>query len=125
MLVLADTCTAIWLLERPEAISAAAQSVLNDPEHRFLVSAASLVEVAALCRKGRITLDFDQVRTSLSTLGFEEVPITGATARRVANLPSIHSDPFDRMLVAQAQLLGAAILTPDAKIAAYDVRVIW
>lgn len=125
MLILADTCSLIWLLERPEALSRKAFATFGDPDHRFLLSAASLIEVAGLCLKGRLRLDFDTIRSGARTLNFEELPVTGRTADRVARLPRLHSDPFDRMLVAEAQLSGAAIVTPDSLIAAYDVPVIW
>lgn len=125
MLILADTCTLIWLLDSPEALSATALRTLGDPGHRFLLSAASLVEVAGLGLKGKLRLDFDAVRRGAATLNFEELPVTGRTAERVSRLPRHHSDPFDRILVAEAQLSGAAIVTPDHRIAAYDVQVIW
>ena len=64
-----------------------------------------------------------QLRQGLLLHGYEELPITGEHALAVRALPSLHKDPFDRMLVAQAQVENLTILTADSEIARYPIRV--
>jgi PIN domain nuclease of toxin-antitoxin system len=123
--ILADTCVLIWLLEDPAKLSPAAVAALSGIDHSFLLSAASLIEIAALRSRGRIRIDLPAARRMLAAMQFKELPITGATAERLAVLPRHHLDPFDRMLIAEAQLQSALLLSPDEKLRLYDVQTLW
>jgi len=123
--ILADTCVLVWLLDTPHRLSAAAVDGLGDPANRFFLSAASLIEIAALQSRGRICIDLPEARRMLAAMRFEELPITGETAERLVQLPRHHLDPFDRMLIAEAQLRHAVLVSPDDKFRLYDVATLW
>lgn len=89
------------------------------------LSAASLVEIAGLQAAGRIELTVTAARRRSREYNLVELAIDGEVTERLSRLPLLHRDPFDRLLVAHAGAIGATILTPDPKIAAYDVPVIW
>jgi len=109
-------------------MSATARKYLRNEVHSFLVSTASIREIATKFRIGRlpktaeIVLRFDYVFAHYS---FEPLPITTAHAVRAGLLPGPHKDPFDRMLIAQAQLEELPILSKDSACGAYKVRRIW
>lgn len=95
--------------------------MIDRPDAEPLVSAASLWEVAIKAGLGREDFQVDAaiLRRGLLEHGYAELPISGAHATAVAGLPNIHKDPFDRILVAQAQLEGITLLTTDAIVARY------
>ena len=88
------------------------------------VSAASGWEVAIKQGLGKIIIA-DSFADIVLAGGFVELPVTLRHAERIGALPPHHADPFDRLIVAQAQLEKAAIVTHDRQFAAYDVDVIW
>ncbi len=95
--------------------------MLADPENKLLFSSAAIWEVAIKGGSGRkdFAFDPDNLRRDLLNNGYIELPITGAHAAAVRNLPPVHKDPFDRILVAQATLEGITLLTTDRKVAKY------
>ncbi len=116
-----------WVLDIPR-LSAGARSMLADGANEFLFSAASAYELTIKAQSGRLTLPEpadSYVPSRLVANAFEPMPIELAHAMRAGMLPSIHRDPFDRMLVAQAQIEGLPILTADPAISRYDVETIW
>lgn len=106
-------------------MSEAALTALQASPETVHLSAASLVEIAGLQAAGRVRLTVADARRLASDFQIAELPITGKVAERLSRLPLRHRDPFDRLLVAHADAIGASILSPDARIAAYDVQVIW
>lgn len=88
------------------------------------MSAVSVWEIAIKRSLGKLTLD-PRWHVRLSRLAFAEMPITAEHARRVEDLPWHHKDPFDRLLVAQALAEDHDLVTADAQLAAYGVRVVW
>ena len=121
MKLLLDTHILLWAVGTPERLSARAFAMIDDPDAEPMVSAASLWEVAIKAGLGREDFQVDPVilRRGLLEHGYTELPISGAHATAVARLPHIHKDPFDRILVAQAQLEGITLLTTDAVVARY------
>lgn len=104
----------------PERRSPELLALLDSPETAVMFSAASVWEVAI--KHQRYRLDFprpDALRTTLHAVGCSELPITSVHAAAVANLPPIHRDPFDRILIAQAQVEGVTLLTADRTVARY------
>ena len=95
--------------------------MIDRPDTEPLVSAASLWEVTIKAGLGRedFQVDAATLRRGLLEHGYAELPISGAHATAVAGLPRIHKDPFDRILVAQAQFEGITLLTTDAIVARY------
>jgi PIN domain nuclease of toxin-antitoxin system len=126
MRLLLDTHVFLWLNTEPERLGDHLALVEN-PRHDRLVSAASSWEIAIKSSIGRLKLPEPVARwmpARLSDIGATPVPVEHAHALAVADLPPHHRDPFDRLLVAQAQMLGVPLLTADRQIARYDVDVL-
>jgi PIN domain nuclease of toxin-antitoxin system len=102
-------------------MSEAAAALIDDEANELLFSAASVWEVAikSALRRSHFMVEPQALRRSLFDSGYSEIPITGEHAAAVARLPGIHKDPFDRLLVAQASVEGAVLLTADAQLAEY------
>lgn len=127
MKVLVDTHCWLWMVGRPGRLSERARDLVRDPGNDLLLSAASAWEIAIKHAIGRLDLPgdvTDVVPDWMVRSGVTALPVYHAHALRVAGLPLHHSDPFDRLLVAQAQLEAASILTSDRAFGAYDVEVI-
>jgi PIN domain nuclease of toxin-antitoxin system len=129
--ILLDTHAWIWLLTLPEELSTAARkAVENAPGHRQLViSAISVWELFMLVKKGRLELTVPPAAFLTSTNRdprFQVIPIDERIARRSVELPDIHADPADRMILATAAELGAPVVSKDARFASYNlVPVVW
>ena len=95
--------------------------IISDPDNQLVFSAASIWEVAIKASLGRddFRADAHLLRRGLLENGYEELEISGAHAAAVGQLPPIHRDPFDRMLVAQATAEGLTLVTADAILASY------
>ncbi len=93
-------------------------------EEGALVSLASVWEIAIKSALGKLEAP-DDLPAQIEQLGFELLPITTEHAWRVRQLPHYHRDPFDRLLIAQAEIEGLPIVTADPAFARYDVSVIW
>ena len=121
MKVLLDTHLLLWAAGSPQRLPKAALSILRARSNTLLFSAASVWEVVIKIGLGRSDLQVDaqQLRQGLLLHGYEELPITGEHAIAVRALPSLHKDPFDRILLAQAQTEGLTLLTVDRELAAY------
>lgn len=121
MRLLLDTQILLWGAVEPERLPRAAISLIEDPQNGITFSALSLWEIAIKSARRRRDFDIDIVwfRRSLFENGYVELPLTGAHAARLANLPPIHRDPFDRMLIVQAAVEGLMLVTSDPTIAKY------
>jgi PIN domain nuclease of toxin-antitoxin system len=119
--VLLDTQLLLWAAGQPERLPVAARSMIDDDRNQPMFSAASLWEVAIKSSLGRDDLRADArlLRRGLLDNGYDELAIGGDHAVAVTNLPPIHKDPFDRMLVAQAAIEGILLLTADPVVAQY------
>ena len=122
-----DTHVAIWWLENSSNLSKRASAILADEGNTLYVSAAIGWEIAIKVNAGK----FDSAELIgdmagfLKREGWRELPISIEHAVRAGLLPLHHRDPFDRLLVAQAQALSVPILSADRGLDAYDVRRIW
>lgn len=123
MILLLDAHAVLWSLGGSDELRADTRSALEDPAHDVLVSAATVWEIEIKRAAGRIEAPSDLLRAMEAT-GFTTLPITAADAERAARLPRHHADPFDRMLVAQAQRLDAVIVSRDRALDAYGVHVL-
>jgi PIN domain nuclease of toxin-antitoxin system len=115
--LLLDTQMALWALAGHRRLPRAARRLID--AHEVLVSAASIWEIAIKASIGKIEADPAEVREALAPSGFDELPVTGEHAARVATLPAHHRDPFDRLLVAQSLIEGLVLLTSDEQLAPY------
>ena len=123
MRLLLDTHVFLWWRANDDRLTEAARSAVADAEIVF-VSAATAWEAAIKAALGRLRYP-DTIEAGVEASGFEKLPITLAHAERAATLPRIHSDPFDRMLVAQAQSEALALVTSDRLLRRYGVSVLW
>jgi PIN domain nuclease of toxin-antitoxin system len=116
-----------WVLDTPD-LSGDCRAILEDGGNEVFLSVASAYEIVYKAAQGRLTLPDEPtayIQTRLIENGFQPMPIHLSHALRAAALPPIHGDPIDRILIAQAQIEGLALLTADAAIARYDVETIW
>jgi PIN domain nuclease of toxin-antitoxin system len=117
--LLLDTHALLWWLAG-EPIEADAQARIADPTTLVAVSAASAWEISIRRALGKLRMK-GSIADHVEAAGFEPLPIALAHAERAGSLPEHHRDPFDRMLIAQAQIEGLTIVTRDAVFDAYDV----
>jgi PIN domain nuclease of toxin-antitoxin system len=109
-------------------LSRNARKALEDSAVRHWVSYVSLWESAIKMNLGKLDIggrSTERLAKELDKEGFVLLPIQIEHISRLANLPHLHRDPFDRMLIAQAQELGVPLLTNDAKIRQYSIKTIW
>ena len=121
--LLVDTHVLLWALDEVESLSPAARDALSDGSVPAYVSAANIWEISIKRSTGRLTAPDDLLEQIADA--FDELQIGHEHASLAGALPLHHRDPFDRMLVAQAQCEGLTIVTPDGRIRAYDVPVLW
>lgn len=127
MRLLLDTHVFLWLQASRWRLSPDAMTLLADPGTELLLSAASSWEIAVKYSIGRLALPqqpSDYVPDRMRRGGIDGLPVDHADALHVGGLPMHHRDPFDRLLVAQAQLYGLPVLTSDPAFDAYEVEVI-
>lgn len=128
MKLLLDTHCFLWWFANDPRLGEHARDLVGDGENEVFLSAASSWEIAIKVSLGKLTLPEppeQYVPSRLATQDIRGLAIEHAHALRVSALPPLHTDPFDRMLVAQAQLEKLSVLTVDEKIAAYDIEAIW
>lgn len=128
MKLLLDTCTFLWLITDAPDLSPAARARILDPGNEVFFSAASAWEIAVKWQRERLRLAQAPavlVPTQREAHGIVELPIDEESALHVNRLPSLHRDPFDRMLVSQAIVHGLVVVTPDALITQYPARTYW
>jgi PIN domain nuclease of toxin-antitoxin system len=118
---LVDTHLLLWFVLEPGRLAQRAARLLTDRAVPVVYSLASIWEVAikTSLRKPGFDVDPDVLRKLLTDEGFTELPIAPAHIARVAALPWLHRDPFDRMLVAQAAVEGLTLLSADATLKRY------
>jgi len=119
--VLLDTHLLLWSVASSRRLSKRARSLILDPVNHVFYSAASVWEVAikSALRRADFKADAEALVRALAQGGFSELPVTAAHAARVARLPEIHRDPFDRLLVAQSLTEPMTLLTNDAALLRY------
>ena len=117
MRVLLDTHLLLWALGSPARLPPKARRVIRDAD--VYVSAASIWEISIKAALGKLRADPHEVLAALEPAGFLCLPIAGEHAARVASLPPIHRDPFDRLLIAQALVEPMRLLTDDAILDGY------
>jgi PIN domain nuclease of toxin-antitoxin system len=128
MKILVDTCTFLWIVSESPRLSKTAAAVFLDAHNERYLRAASAWEIGIKHAAGRLPLPerpdifIPKIREAS---GIASLDMDEESALLAGRLPGLHSDPFDRMLVAQAIVHGMTILTPDQEIEQYAVRVLW
>ncbi|MGC2108039.1 MAG: type II toxin-antitoxin system VapC family toxin [Candidatus Korobacteraceae bacterium] len=127
MNLLVDTHIVLWWFSRSRQLSNPARDEMSDPQNQVYVSAAVAWELAIKVNLGK--LDAQKLVADLPALLFEEgfrrLAISMDHALRAGLLPRHHTDPFDRMLIAQAQALNCPIVSADRVFDSYGVRRVW
>lgn len=126
MTLLLDTQVFLWMQTEPERLGERL-ALVEDRRTELLLSAASSWEIAIKHALGRLSLPdppHRYVPDRVRAIGARAIPIEHPHALAVADLPLLHRDPFDRLLVAQAGALGVAILTSDAMLARYPAKTL-
>ena len=121
MKLLLDTHLLLWAANEPKRLPKAARTLIEDLGNDLLFSAASMWEITIKCSLGRedFRVNARLLRRGLLDNGYTELPITSEHAVNVDQLPLVHKDPFDRILVAQAMVEGITLLTNDRKLVDY------
>lgn len=123
MRLLLDTHVLVWWASADVALPMSVQNELESPENQVFFSAVSTAELAIKTSLGKLQVA-DRLLGSSPDASFNELPLTSAHAAVLADLPLLHRDPFDRMLVAQALVEGLVLVTVDSRVRAYDVPVL-
>ncbi len=124
MKLLLDTHAALWWLADDERLGRTAAAHVADASNQVLLSAAVVLEVAIKRALGKLDVP-DGFAATLLAAGALALPVAIEHAAAVETLPWHHRDPFDRLLVAQAALEGATLVSADDALRAYDVPVLW
>jgi PIN domain nuclease of toxin-antitoxin system len=123
--LLLDTHILLWAAARDRMMSERADALLRDEANALWFSAAAIWEIAI--KRGLDRPDFrtnpEEMRTGLLSNGYKELPVAAHHAAAVVNLPRVHGDPFDRIMVVQAQVEGMRFVTSDKVITDYGAWV--
>ena len=127
MTVLLDTHTLTWWLDGPSQLSEPAKSAIENRSNSIMISAVVPWELAIKTNLGRLRVHglLATWSAKIAAEGFLEIPLESAHGIRAGLLPAHHKDPFDRLLVAQAQATGWPIISADPVFDHYGVRRIW
>jgi PIN domain nuclease of toxin-antitoxin system len=128
MRFLLDTHTLLWCFNASPSLSVRARRLIETGSNEILVSAASAWEIATKVRLGKLPTGeelISELDLYLAQLGFEALPISVQHAVRAGRLPGEHRDPFDRMLISQAQTEDLPIISNDRIFDDYHVQRIW
>ncbi len=128
MIYLLDTSTFIWVASEPKYLSKTASTITSNRNHTLFLSIASIWEMQIKLQAGKLTLPlpiFKMVRNQRRVNQLQILPIRVRHIAGLSNLPTVHKDPFDRLLIAQASVENLPFISSDAAIAQYPITVIW
>ena len=126
--LLLDTHTFLWMDAAPAKLSAMAASLIVDPDNLLFVSTASLweIQIKATLRKLQLRVPLQQIVSEQEQQnGLVVLPIIAAQIYALQQLPSVHNDPFDRLIAAVANIEGATLLSADPVFRLYPVALVW
>lgn len=122
-----DTHAWLWMTVAPDRLARSTRRVLSSPRHERFLSTASAWEIAIKYRAGKLRLPEDPatlVPELLTRTQVVALPVLLRHALHVSSLPRHHSDPFDRLLIAQAQTEGLTVVTSDDVFDKYEIKVL-
>ncbi|MEI8244113.1 MAG: type II toxin-antitoxin system VapC family toxin [bacterium] len=128
MRYLLDTCAFIWLCAEPARLSPAVKRALGNPDASSLLSHVSILEITLKWTSGKIGLPVPPrqwIGEQVATWRIELLQITPDDIYRASELPRVHADPFDRLLVATALGRRISLITPDEWLKQYPVHCLW
>jgi PIN domain nuclease of toxin-antitoxin system len=127
--VLLDTHAFLWWVTDDGQLSARARRVIGGSANEVYFSAVSGWEIAIKARLGRLRLKGDDLQSliakQVAANDFQLLPVHLNHALRTYSLPGHHNDPFDRLLIAQADIEDLALLSADPKLTDYKIRIVW
>jgi PIN domain nuclease of toxin-antitoxin system len=123
MRYLLDTHVVLWWLTEPDKIQTKAKKIIRNRANEIFVSSATFLEMAIKKSIGRLTLPHNLLEI-IAMEGFKILPIMPDECIGVADLPMIHADPFDRLLILQAKLYDLVMITKDKKMSDYPVIIV-
>ncbi len=121
--ILLDTCALIWWLNGSSQLGSVAKEYIANANNDIYVSAASIWEMSIKRQQGKLDAPVN-LEEIIENLGFNPLAISLFHSEQAGNLPLHHKDPFDRMLIAQAQAEGLQIITQDKQFDSYGVKII-
>ena len=128
-MILLDTCTLLWLSSDQKKLSSKAKKEIEKNARSLFVSAITAFEIAIKCRNGKLELplpSLDWFTEVVDFHGIREIPVTSSIAVSSVQLPPLHNDPCDRIIIATSQLNAMKIVTCDKLISQYEnAEVIW
>ncbi len=128
MRLLLDTHSLIWYVDQDHLLGPAAHAAITDPSNSLLLSSGSIWEIAIKVGIKKLALSRSYrawIEKAVGDLGLSILPITVEYAEALLILPKHHKDPFDRLLVAQAQVEGVPLVSADANLDAYGITRVW
>lgn len=128
MRLLVDAHAFIWAVDDPSKLGTQAVTALQDPGNDLLLSAGTIWEIAIKVGLGKLSLSMPYrqwMNQAITDLGMTVLPITVEYADVQGNLPKHHGDPFDRLLVAQAQMENMALVSADPGFDPYGINRLW
>lgn len=123
MRYLLDTHIILWWLTEPTKLSSKIKLLIENKQNKLFVSSVSFWEMAIKQSLGRLTIPKNIIEVLIKE-GLETLALTPEEALAVSDLPYIHNDPFDRMLIVQAKLNNLILITNDSKIMEYPAEII-
>ena len=120
--LLLDSHSLIWVLDGGQILRPDTYDAINNSDNEILVSVVSVWELEIKRASGKFQFSHNLIQR-IAEAGLRELPVTFHHAEIAASLPMHHRDPFDRMLIAQAQVEGLTVVTDDSQIARYQVPV--
>ena len=125
---LLDTVPLIYLMSQEESVPPSVRRELADPKSEVFYSQISLWEIQMKYQLGKLPMTDEPAMVlprELARYGFTHLGLTDAAIYGLSRLPLVHKDPFDRILIVQAKLTGATLVSPDKNFAKYPVEVCW
>jgi len=123
MHLLLDTHIYLWILADDKKLTKAARKMILEADEIY-ISSATIWEASIKARLGKLDVDVDSLVAEIKANGFNELPVRAVHAARVRDLPDIHRDPFDRILIAQAMSEPMQLLTADRNLSEYSELVL-
>jgi PIN domain nuclease of toxin-antitoxin system len=127
MMILLDTHVFIWLLAKPKKLSRGLIRAVSDASNSIHVSAVTFAEIAVKndgAKPSGLPFDVQTAVTLCEKAGYLHLPLAARHTIQVSSLPSLHSDPFDRLLVAQAMVEKMVLATRDSQILRYPIKLL-
>ena len=128
MKYLLDTSTFLWSVDAQDRLNTRTREILENPDAVLFLSPVVSWEIAIKVARGRLTLArsvSETLNLAFAKFAMQSQPITHAHSLALIELPPIHNDPFDRMLVAQARCENQILVTADEKLKQYPVEILW